>query len=111
MEDPQQLVVGAIYFTIDYVDEELLVPCVNSYVFIGTGLLDSREPDNHFFQTVDSWAEVGSWATLSADSRKQLGPQAVITCRTKDIGLICNANELIQELIAFGDRAKANKGS
>jgi len=104
MDDPGKLVVGGVYFTIDFVDEALRFPCLQSYVYLGSGLFPEGGADEHLFQTVESYSSQGSWSELSADARRTFDSNTLIICGSKDLGLMSNADELVDELQAYSDR-------
>ncbi len=103
MNSARDLSIGGVYFAINYCDEDLKYPCVSAHVYLGAGLLGSAG-GKHFFQTTDSYCEVGNWAAMSQEERQRLGPEAVISCVEEDINLMKNANELIEELEEFRSR-------
>lgn len=51
---PEALVEGAIYFTVHYLDDELTVPELKPFVFIGRNLND-RDGDYLYFQDAHSY--------------------------------------------------------
>lgn len=50
---PEQLEVGKEYFDVSFIDEKMLIPLVESLIFIGRGLGD--DPDYLYFQDAASY--------------------------------------------------------
>ena len=50
------LEVGAEYFSVQYADEQLLIPIVETWIYVGRGL-DKSEPDLLYFQDVGSYRQ------------------------------------------------------
>jgi len=102
----RELEEGCVYFAIGYIDEDMLYPSVRSYIYVGTGLLGGAdEARTHFFQTVETYRDAGNFAPMSGAERDRLGPDAVLSCDADDLDLLCDASGLIDELIAYRDRA------
>ena len=51
----EQLVEGDLYFSVSYVDDELLQPTLFSVVFVGKNL-EPGDQDKYYFQDLDSYA-------------------------------------------------------
>jgi len=51
----QDLVVGGVYFQVNYIDDDMQIPCMDTMVFIGTDIV----PDHpgFFFQDAQSHSE------------------------------------------------------
>ena len=45
---------GSEYFSVQYADEQLLIPIIGTWIYIGRGLEES-EPDLLYFQDVESY--------------------------------------------------------
>ncbi len=52
--DPQRLVVGVVYFSVTFVDEEMLCPALEPLVFVGVDL-DPGDENRLYFQDPDSY--------------------------------------------------------
>src|SRR6516164_9517685 len=109
MDPARDFTKGSVYFTFLFCDEDMKYPTVCAYVYLGSGLHGSAE-NKHYFQTTDSYSDVGDWGAMSDEERQELGPDAVISCDEKDVsGLVKNASELIAELSEF--RSQWDTGS
>jgi len=62
----EQLVEGELYFSVTYVDDELVKPTLLSLVFIGRNLAPGDE-DKYYFQDLDSYAAGVRYATASQE--------------------------------------------
>ena len=103
------LVQGRVYFSISYPDEAMLYPCVQSYVYLGVNVLGGAGKDpRHFFQTVESYHEVGSWVSMSPEERDKLGPDKVILIEGNDVDLISDTSEFIEFLADYRNRASGS---
>ena len=51
---PLDLIFGEVYFSVTFYDDEMLIPCIDTMIFIGK---DIREEDDgvHYFQDYDSF--------------------------------------------------------
>ena len=54
--DREKLEVGTVYFAVNFVDDEMLVPIMEPKVFIGCDL-DSKQENRLYFQDVDSYRQ------------------------------------------------------
>jgi hypothetical protein len=108
LDSASDLSKGGVYFTFAYCDEDMRYPSVSAYVYLGAGLLGGAV-SKHFFQATDSYQEHGNWAAMSEEERLRLGPDAVICCDEKDLSLMKNVDELIEELAEF--RSPSGPGS
>ncbi len=54
--DPAELKIGEVYFTVSYVDDQLLLPIMLSLVYLGTDL-QGEVSGVHYFQDLDSYTE------------------------------------------------------
>lgn len=52
---PEQLVVGDVYFSVQYEDKEALAPMMEALVFLGNDLQPGRDGVGHYFQDVGSF--------------------------------------------------------
>jgi hypothetical protein len=69
-----------VYFTVEYLDEDMRLPTIDSYVYLGAGLLSPADPGTHFFQTVASFHSDGNWATLDPKQREAFDLHCLLTC-------------------------------
>jgi hypothetical protein len=111
MDDPGKLVVGGVYFTIDYFDDALRLPCLQSYVYLGHGLLPGGTADDHYFQTVESYFSQGNWRDFAPDARGVLNENAVIIYGSENLGLVSEVDELIEALKTWSRRSLRQAGS
>ena len=49
------LIEGEVYFSVQYVDEDLLIPIIETLVFVGA--LDANDPNLLYFQDVGSYRQ------------------------------------------------------
>jgi hypothetical protein len=61
------LVEGHLYFSVSYVDADLLMPILLSLVFIGRNL-EPGDDDEHYFQDLDSYAAGVRYGKTSEDA-------------------------------------------
>jgi len=61
-----ELVEGEIYFSVRYIDEEMLIPTMDALVFIGRDLEDD-DSGKLYFQDVDSYVQGARYASASED--------------------------------------------
>jgi hypothetical protein len=47
---------GAVYWSVQYADENLLIPLMETLVFVGKNL-DGKEPDLLYFQDIESYKQ------------------------------------------------------
>jgi len=52
---PERLVVGEVYFSVQYVDQDLLAPVVEALVLLGNNLDPGPEGIGHYFQDAGSF--------------------------------------------------------
>jgi hypothetical protein len=53
---PDELQVGTVYFAVNFVDDEMLIPIMEPKVFIGRNL-NSEQGDRLHFQDIDSYRQ------------------------------------------------------
>lgn len=53
---------GSIYFAVNFIDEELLVPTMEPLIFVGRNL-DPDDVEKYYFQDVDSYRDGVRYAT------------------------------------------------
>lgn len=56
----ESLQVGHVYFMTDYYDEELLIPKIGTYIYLGQDLLGSD--GSLYFQSAAEYFEKGIWS-------------------------------------------------
>ncbi len=64
---PDELTVGKVYFAVNFIDEEMLIPTMEPMVFIGRDL----EPElagRFYFQDVDSYREGARFEPATGDN-------------------------------------------
>lgn len=73
------LVVGEIYFSVQFIDDELLVPVMETLVFIGKDLIDGDSKGICYFQDAESYrsgirfpSEEGGFYGQPADQLKHI---------------------------------------
>jgi len=69
----EDLIVGEVYFRVDFVDDDMLVPEVVPVVFVGRNLTpgdDSRSSALLYFQDFDSYSAGIRYETIRAGSQK-----------------------------------------
>lgn len=60
-----QLVSDEIYFTVAFHDENLQIPDIKTYIFIGENILgENDEPTAFFFQGAEKYISLGKWNPL-----------------------------------------------
>jgi hypothetical protein len=58
---------GAVYFSVMFVDERMLIPIVEPWVFTGRGLDPDDAEDRLYFQDVESYMDGVRFATATAN--------------------------------------------
>jgi hypothetical protein len=61
-----ELIVGEVYFSVRYVDEDMLVPTVDTLMYIGKNL-DAGDSGKLYFQDIDSYLQGVRFATATND--------------------------------------------
>lgn len=49
------------YFLLHYLDEDLLVPEIRTYFFLGVNLLSDGNADEFYFQGAEAYLTLGEW--------------------------------------------------
>jgi hypothetical protein len=67
---------GSIYFSVNYVDDEMLIPVVEPLVFVGRNL-EAEDVGRVYFQDVDSYNEGIRYASATEDQSADfyVGPE------------------------------------
>ncbi|SRR5712692_2250432 len=63
---PDELQVGTVYFAVNFVDDEMLIPIMEPKVFIGRNL-NSEQGDQLHFQDIDSYRQGIRFKSASCD--------------------------------------------
>lgn len=64
---PENLIEGHLYFHITYVDDGMLMPIINSLIFVGKNL-NEQDEDKYYFQDLDSYSAGIRYETASPES-------------------------------------------
>ena len=96
--DPGQLMVGKTYFSLNFVDIELLIPMLEAVVFAGRNL-EKGDEDILYFQDVDSYRSGIRYAS-GGDAVFQSGP-------AKQCGHIYEFEHALDQLLACSLRRNA----
>ena len=71
---------GEVYFFVNYVDQQMLIPTIDTVAYIGENL-EAGDTDRVYFQDIDSFTEGvqygsendGAYAVFQCGSRNELG--------------------------------------
>lgn len=68
------LITGNCYFMVSYFDQEMRFPDIESYIYVGTNLLESDEADNPYwyFQDAESYVEQGVFTQIEDKTSRKL---------------------------------------
>jgi hypothetical protein len=94
---------GAVYFAVNYVDDEMLIPVIGTLVFVGRDL----EPDDVgtvYFQDVESYREGVRYGQNSQDEWAEFQ-----TGSENEIGHIFNYEQALDELMRCSLNRKNKK--
>jgi hypothetical protein len=64
----EKLAEGEVYFTVHFVDDEMLIPTMDTLVFIGRDL-EAEHGGNLYFQDVGSYRDGVRYSTATSDDR------------------------------------------
>jgi len=98
-----ELTEGSVYFAVNYVDDEMLTPMMETVVFVGRNL----EPDDVgtvYFQDVESYREGIRYGQNSQDEWAEFQ-----TGSEKEIGHIFNFEQALDELMRCSLHRKSKK--
>ncbi len=98
MIDSHKLIVGKHYFSFWYLDESSEKPEIKTYVFIGKNVLEARETDEYYFQTVESYYGDGNILDLPKDKRPEGYEGNILLVSEKNLEVISDIDGLLQEL-------------
>jgi hypothetical protein len=65
--DPSVLKEGDVYFSVQFVDDEMLIPVMETWVFVGKGLEPEVDKDFFFFQDVASYIDGIRYESATGD--------------------------------------------
>ena len=102
------LEVGATYFSVFYMDEELTVPVVETFVYLGAELGNSPDGPQrtHLFQFAGSFHSDGNWNDMSAEDRADFAEPPVLAFADADRDHVLDGEGLIEELREWQQRRK-----
>jgi hypothetical protein len=95
------VVLGRVYFTFGFVDDDMRLPTIETYVYLGAGLLPGLDASSHVFQTVQSFHSDGNWTKLSEPAREAFDPECLLVCDAENLDLFSDAEELQQHLAKY----------
>lgn len=100
MVDRETLEPGETYFSVFYVDEELRIPSIETYVYLGSDVADeATEPRVvHLFQYAHSYFSDGNWNDLSAETKDRFDEAPLISFEGQHLEPIFDADGLLVEL-------------
>lgn len=98
MIDPAKLVMGKHYFSFWYLDEDSEKPEIKTYVYIGKNLLEARETNEHYFQTVESYYDDGNVFDLPKDKRPESYEDNILLVNEQNLEVISDIDGLLHEL-------------
>lgn len=65
MDNENDLAIGEAYFMVSYFDDKYLVPKIETYIYVGKNILDSKDQkDIWYFQNPTSYLTQGPFNTL-----------------------------------------------
>jgi hypothetical protein len=96
----EELAEGQVYFSVRYIDEEMLIPTVDTLVFIGLDL-EPGDSGKLYFQDVDSYMQGVRFATASGDDG------ALFITESADKPWIFQFDQALDLLLACSIRRKA----
>jgi hypothetical protein len=96
---------GSIYFFVNFVDEEMLVPTMGTMVYIGENL-ESDDVNQVYFQDIDSYNRGvryrsdgdGDYALFETGSKNELGHVRLRACARRVAGVRAETQEGAQEV-------------
>jgi len=101
-----RLTPGCVYFTFDFLDEAMRLPAIQSYVYLGAGLLPGSDAGTHVFQTVESFHSDGNWKALDERAREAFDRNCLLTCDAENLELFSDAEELQGHLAKYAKEAR-----
>lgn len=95
-----QLKMGQVYFLVGFIDDKMLVPMLEAYVFIGRNL-EPQDQDRLYFQTFASHKQGMTWSTSSPDDGQEF------LCQPEDqLGMLFEYEHALNELLKCSLRRK-----
>ena len=107
-EDPHPFEAGATYFSVFYMDEQLTVPVVETFVYLGQELATGPHGPqrSHLFQFAGSYHSDGNWNDMSDEERGHFEEPPVLAFDDADRDHIVDAEGLILELREWQKRTE-----
>ncbi len=96
MVNDNELVIGRCYFLISFLDEEMRIPEIETYIYIGKNLIsesDVSDESGWYFQDPESYLSVGQFDS----SRKDIA-RDVMRVDDHTLDLLCDLPGLIRRL-------------
>jgi hypothetical protein len=95
-----QLKTGQVYFLVGFIDDKMLVPMLEAYVFIGRNL-KPQDQDRLYFQTFVSHKQGLTWSSSSPDDGHEF------LCQPEDqLGMLFEYEHALNELLKCSLRRK-----
>lgn len=91
---------GKLYFMVQYIDSDLLVPVVQSVIFIGKNV-DGEGEDLWYFQDVESHATLGEYPNA------EVGPGDIFVLPREGLSSIVVLDAVVKDLSECSGRRKA----
>jgi hypothetical protein len=95
---------GGVYFSVTYADEEMLVPIVQTMVYVGAGLDDDGE-NSLYFQDVESFR-----CGVKFDASSSEVSAEFFVCEPTELNAIFSLAKAIDELHRCSQRHEERKG-
>ncbi len=99
-----KLKVGTIYFSLEYVDEDMLIPTMQTVVFVGRNL-ETGERGHVYFQDIDSYRE-----GVRYDSTTEETPANFYKGSENEVGHIFEFESALNELMKCALRRRKAQG-
>lgn len=97
MVDKQSLKVGTCYFLVTYSDHKLQIPKIDSLIYVGKNLLDSRTGnDIWYFQDAESYLTNGSF---NVSNNKDPNRRVIVADDEESLDIYLDLDGLIEELM------------
>ena len=87
-----------------YADEALLLPEIETLIYLGPDQTDSGD-SIHLFQLAWSHYNEGDWNQMSEEQRRAYEEVPLVSFPSGNIEPICDANELLKQLNEWRKRA------
>lgn len=99
-----ELTKGEIYFAVNYIDDEMLIPRIETLVFLGKNL-EPGDVGEAYFQDVSSHRE-----GITYDSDSDAGIATFYSGAENELNHIFNYEHALEELMRCSLRRKISKG-